>query len=82
MSENRLQSNSISNGDLERLHSEVAQALSARNYYIREIRRVEADLAAKREALGRADEVYRQLKARSDDIEKPRFPDLDDDGVV
>jgi chromosome segregation ATPase len=64
----------ISNGDLERLHSELTQAMSARNFYYREIRRLEKDLEAKRTAFGMADNTYRKLKSRIDSIEEPRVP--------
>jgi hypothetical protein len=73
----------ISNGDLERLHSELLQAQSARNFYFREIRRLERDLAAKKAAFSLADVTYRKLKYKVDSIEEPRLPELseDDDSI-
>ena len=76
--ESRETSLELCNGDLERLHSEVAHALSARNFYVREIRRLEKELAQKRQAFQSAEAVYRKLKAKADQIEEPRLPKADD----
>jgi len=42
------------------------------------LRRLEKELAQKRQAFQTADTIYRQLKAKADQIEEPRLPKTDD----